>query len=95
MLLTINVYFTGNDAVKVLTDLYCSAKLNPMPHLASAFELACAIKDRSILDVLMNGAQKFKHHFIELHKEVIFRTLEGLFSVLTCTSCASRASFRL
>jgi|LauGreDrversion4_2_1035121.scaffolds.fasta_scaffold51150_3 hypothetical protein len=43
------------DAIKVLTDLNCSAKLSPMPNLASAFELACAMGDRNILDVLMNG----------------------------------------
>ena len=28
------------DAVKVLTDLYCSSKLNPLPEILSGFELA-------------------------------------------------------
>jgi hypothetical protein len=34
------------DAVKVLTDAHCSAKLASAPHIPSAFELACALKHR-------------------------------------------------
>jgi len=89
--LTLAVKLMNLDAVKVLTDVYCSAKLNPLPHLASAFELACAIKDRSILDVLMSGVQKLKQHFMEIHKEVIFKTLERLpdFSIDMHFECSS------
>ena len=34
------------DAVKVLTDLYCSVKLNPLAEILSGFEIAKAKKDR-------------------------------------------------
>ena len=42
------------DAIKILTDLYCSAKLNPFPQVLSAFEIAKTMKDRKILEVIMN-----------------------------------------
>jgi len=43
------------DAVKILTDLYCSAKLNPFPQVLSAFEIAKTMKDRKIVEILMNA----------------------------------------
>ena len=43
------------DAVKILTDLYCSPKLNPFPQVLSAFEIAKTIKDRKIVEILMNS----------------------------------------
>jgi ankyrin repeat protein len=59
------------DAVKVLTDSFSSAKLNATPQTPSPFELACAMKNRSILEVLMNSVQKLKMHYLELNKEAI------------------------
>jgi len=66
------------DAVIVLTDAYCSAKLNANQQLPSPFELACALKNRPILEVLMNSVLKLKEYFLDLHKEIILKTLESL-----------------
>ena len=38
--LSLAIKLKNIDAVKVLTDLYCSSKLNPLPEILSAFELA-------------------------------------------------------
>ena len=48
------------DAVKILTDLYCSAKLNPFPQVLSAIDIAKTMKDRKIVEILMNSVQKVK-----------------------------------
>ena len=48
------------DAVKILTDLYCSAKLNPFPQVLSPLEMAKTMKDRKIVEILMNSMQKVK-----------------------------------
>lgn len=72
------VKLQNEDAVKVMTDAHCSAKLNSMPHLPSPYELACSMKQRSILEILMVSVQKYKQYFLELHKLEIFRTLESL-----------------
>ena len=79
------------DAVKILTDLYCSAKLNPFPQVLSAFEIAKTMKDRKIVEILMNAAQKVKQHYMEVHKDAIFRVLERLpdFSIDLHFECTS------
>ena len=79
------------DAVKILTDLYCSAKLNPFPQVLSAFEIAKTIKDRKIVEILMNSVQKVKQNYMEIHKESIFRVLERLpdFSIDLHFECTS------
>jgi len=48
------------DAVKILTDLYCSCKLNPIRELFSGFDLAKAQKDRSLIEILMESELKLK-----------------------------------
>lgn len=48
------------DAVKVLTDLHCSSKLNPLPEILSAFELAKIQKDRELIEILMESELKLK-----------------------------------
>ena len=48
------------DAVKILTDLYCSAKLNPFPQVLSALEIAKTIKDRKIVEILMQSVHRVK-----------------------------------
>jgi ankyrin repeat protein len=48
------------DAVKVLTDLHCSSKLNPLPEILSAFELAKVQKDRELIEILMESELKLK-----------------------------------
>ena len=40
--LILAIKLKNRDAVKVLTDLYCSAKLNPINEILSAFEMAKA-----------------------------------------------------
>ena len=79
------------DAVKILTDLYCSAKLNPFPQVLSPLEMAKTIKDRKIVEILMNSMQKVKQHYLEVHKEAIFRVLERLpdFSIDLHFECTS------
>ena len=79
------------DAVKILTDLYCSAKLNPFPQVLSAIEIAKTMKDRKIVEVLMNSVQKVKQHYMEVHKDAIFRVLERLpdFSIDLHFECTS------
>ena len=79
------------DAVKILTDLYCSAKLHPFPQVLSAFEIAKTIKDRKIVEILMNAVQKVKQHYMEVHKDAIFRVLERLpdFSIDLQFECTS------
>ena len=79
------------DAVKVLVDAHCSPKLSSGTHIPSAFELACALKNRQILEVLLNSVQKLKQYFMDLHKDEIFRTLEALpdFSVDLHFECMS------
>lgn len=51
--LTLAVKLHNEDAVKVLTDAHCSAKLSSMSRLPSPFELACSIKNRIVLEILM------------------------------------------
>lgn len=79
------------DAVKILTDLYCSAKLHPFPQVLSAIEIAKAMKDRKIVEVLMNSVQKLKQHYMEVHKDAIFKVLERLpdFSIDLHFECTS------
>lgn len=66
------------DAVKILTDLFCSAKLNPIREIFSGFELAKAQKDRVLIEILMESELKLKQHYMEIHKEAIFTALERL-----------------
>ena len=58
--LVLAVRLRNVDAVKVLTDLYCSAKLGPFPQLLSALDIAKTTKDRKVVEVLMNSMQKIK-----------------------------------
>lgn len=89
--LTLAVKLQNIDAVRILTDAFCSSKLNSIQHLPSAFELACAIKNRQILEIIMSSALKLKQYFLELHKDVILKTLESLpdFSVDLHFECTS------
>lgn len=66
------------DAVKILTDLFCSAKLNPIREIFSGFELAKAQKDRVLIEILMESELKIKQHYMDMHKEAIFNALERL-----------------
>lgn len=89
--LTLAIRLRNIDAVKILTDLYCSAKLNPFPQVLSPLEMAKTIKDRKIVEVLMNSMQKVKQHYLEVHKEAIFGVLERLpdFSIDLHFECTS------
>lgn len=79
------------DTVKILTDLYCSAKLNPFPQVLSAMDIAKTMKDRKIVEVLMNSLQKVKQNYLEMHKDAIFKVLERLpdFSIDCAFECTS------
>lgn len=79
------------DAIKVLCDGFCAAKLSPLPMLPSPFELACALQNESILELLLTSSLKLKQYFMELHKEQIFRTIEKLpdFSIDLHFECQS------
>jgi ankyrin repeat domain-containing protein 13 len=89
--LTLAVKLQNLDAIKILTDAYCSAKLSAAPQLPSAYELACSIQHEAILQILIASALKLKQYFMDLHKEQIFRTLEQLpdFSIDLHFECAS------
>jgi ankyrin repeat protein len=63
--LTLAVQLGNTDAVKVLTDFSCSAKLNSLPGLPSPFELAYALKERSMLLILMESVHKLKQQYLE------------------------------
>ena len=49
-------------AVKILTDLFCSAKLNPIKQIFSGFDIAKAQKDRQLIEILMESELKLKQH---------------------------------
>lgn len=66
------------DALKVLCDGYCAAKLSCHSMLPSPYELACALQHEQILEILLTSSLKLKQYFMELHKEQIFRTIEKL-----------------
>jgi len=76
--LILAIKLKNRDAVKILTDLYCSSKLNPINEILSAFEIAKAQKDRNLIEILMESELKLKQHYLELHKEAIYAVLERL-----------------
>lgn len=53
--LVLAIKLQNTDAVKILTDLHCSAKLTPLPSIISGFELAKALKDRKLVELLMES----------------------------------------
>ena len=89
--LVLAIKLQNTDAVKILTDLHCSAKLTPLPNILSGFELAKALKDRKLVELLMESVQKLKQHYLEIHKEAIFNILERLpdFSIDLHFECTS------
>ena len=51
----------GNiDAVKVLSDMYTCPKLRPLPDFMNAKEIAMAMKQQTILKILISANQKVK-----------------------------------
>ena len=89
--LVLAIKLQNTDVVKILTDLHCSAKLNPLPTIMSGFELAKVLKDRKLVEILMESVQKLKQHYLEIHKEAIFKVLERLpdFSIDLHFECTS------
>jgi len=57
----------------------------------SGFELAKVLKDRKLVEILMESVQKLKQHYLEIHKEAIFKVLERLpdFSIDLHFECTS------
>lgn len=76
--LMLAIKLCNRDAVKILTDMFCSAKLNPIREIFSGFDLAKAQKDRTLIEILMESELKLKQHYLEMHKEAIFAALERL-----------------
>lgn len=54
-------------------------------------DIAKTMKDRKIVEILMNSVQKVKQHYLEMHKEAIFKVLERLpdFSIDLHFECTS------
>ena len=58
--LVLAVRLRNLDAIQILTDLYCSPKLSPFPQVLSALEVATVVKDRRMVEILMNSVKKVK-----------------------------------
>ena len=54
-------------------------------------EIASSLKNKEILKILLESNQKIKQHYLDLHKEALFNTLERLpdFSIDMHFSCKS------
>ena len=91
----------GNvDAVKVLTDLFTCPKLKSLSYCKThsvylavpcALDVASAVKHKEMLRILLEANQKIKQHYLDLHKDAIFASLEALpdFKIDLNFSCKS------
>jgi len=80
------------DCIKVLSDLHCCPKLRPFPNSPTALELGMALKNREILRCLIESNHKIKQHYLDLHREALFTSLEKLpnFKIDMLFSCKSQ-----
>lgn len=79
------------DCIKVLSDLHTCPKLRPFSHSPSAFEIASILKNKDILRCLIESNQKIKQHYLDMHREALFASLERLpdFKIDILFSCKS------
>lgn len=89
--LTLAVKLKNADIVQILTDLYCSAKLSPFTNQLSAFDHAKAMRERRLVEILMQSSQKLKQNYLYQYREAIFAILERLpdFSIDMHFECSS------